>query len=107
MLEGTVAGVPPRGGQNTEQPLVNINTKIFSLFVAVLSTRLERIIAQKRCIPLSWLCSRSRVEHVEANVALFPHVEPRRPAQLWLHSWVAGRLPIITALQPLSNEGDA
>lgn len=36
LLEGTVAGVPPRGGRkHPEQPLVYVNTKIFFLSVVV------------------------------------------------------------------------
>ena len=104
MLEGTVAGVPPRGGRkHPEQPLVNINTKNILFICGGAFDGLEKIIARRmRTSTLGFAAEQG--EHVEANVALFPHVEPEDLLAFGFIPEFIGRLPIITALEPLSDE---
>ncbi|MCU0424900.1 MAG: ATP-dependent Clp protease ATP-binding subunit ClpX [Candidatus Kapabacteria bacterium] len=104
MLEGTVAGVPPRGGRkHPEQPLVNINTKNILFICGGAFDGLERIIARRmKTSTLGFTAEEGA--HIEANVALFPEVEPDDLLKFGFIPEFIGRLPIITALEPLSDE---
>ncbi|MCS6808331.1 MAG: ATP-dependent Clp protease ATP-binding subunit ClpX, partial [Candidatus Kapabacteria bacterium] len=104
MLEGTVAGVPPRGGRkHPEQPLININTKNILFICGGAFEGLERIIARR--MKTSTLGFTAEAEHhIEPDVALFRHVEPEDLLKFGFIPEFVGRLPIITALEPLSDE---
>jgi ATP-dependent Clp protease ATP-binding subunit ClpX len=104
MLEGTVAGVPPRGGRkHPEQPLVNINTKNILFICGGAFDGLEKIIARRlRTSTIGF--NAEEQTHVEADVALFQHVEPEDLLRYGFIPEFIGRLPIITSLEPLSDE---
>lgn len=104
MLEGTVAGVPPRGGRkHPEQPLVNINTRNILFICGGAFDGLERIIARRLRTSTIGFNSEEQM-HVEADVALFPRVEPEDLLKYGFIPEFIGRVPIITALEPLSDE---
>ena len=104
MLEGTVAGVPPRGGRkHPEQPLVNVNTKNILFICGGAFDGLERIIARRlRTSTIGF--SAEEQTHVEEDVALFRHVEPDDLLRYGFIPEFIGRVPIITSLEPLSDE---
>jgi ATP-dependent Clp protease ATP-binding subunit ClpX len=104
MLEGTVAGVPPRGGRkHPEQPLVNINTKNILFICGGAFDGLERVIARRlRTSTIGF--NAEEQTHVEADVALFKHVEPEDLLHYGFIPEFIGRVPIITSLEPLSDE---
>lgn len=104
MLEGTIAGVPPKGGRkHPEQPLVNINTKNILFICGGAFDGLEKIIARRmRTSTLGFTAEQS--DHIEANVALFAEVEPEDLLNFGFIPEFIGRLPIITALEQLSDE---
>jgi ATP-dependent Clp protease ATP-binding subunit ClpX len=103
MLEGTVAGVPPRGGRkHPEQPLVNINTKNILFICGGAFDGLEKIIARRlRTSTIGF--SAEEATHVEIDVSLFSSVEPDDLLRYGFIPEFIGRLPIITSLQPLSD----
>ncbi len=48
ILEGTIAGVPPKGGRkHPEQSLININTKKYSFIVGGAFDGIDKIIAAR------------------------------------------------------------
>jgi ATP-dependent Clp protease ATP-binding subunit ClpX len=104
MLEGTVAGVPPMGGRkHPEQPLVNINTKNILFVCGGAFDGLEKIIARRLKTSTIGFNAEEQT-HVEADVALFHHVEPEDLLRYGFIPEFIGRLPIITSLAPLSDE---
>jgi ATP-dependent Clp protease ATP-binding subunit ClpX len=104
MLEGTIAGVPPRGGRkHPEQPLVNINTKNILFVCGGAFDGLEQIIARRlRTSTIGFTAEEGM--HIEANSSLFSSVEPEDLLRYGFIPEFIGRLPIITSLQPLSDE---
>lgn len=104
MLEGTVAGVPPRGGRkHPEQPLVNINTKNILFICGGAFDGLERIIARRLRTSRIGFSAEEQV-HIEADVALFQYVEPEDLLHYGFIPEFIGRVPIISSLEPLSDE---
>jgi ATP-dependent Clp protease ATP-binding subunit ClpX len=105
ILEGTVSGVPPKGGRkHPEQPLVQINTRNILFICGGAFDGLERTI-------------RSRIGHRamgfgassegmdEADVGkLLARVEPEDLIQYGLIPELIGRLPVVSSLHPLSDK---
>ena len=105
ILEGTVSGVPPKGGRkHPEQPLVQINTKNILFICGGAFDGLDKIISQRigtKAIgfgsPLD-----DREEMDGAN--LLVRVEPEELIQYGLIPELIGRLPVAGILHPLSDQ---
>jgi ATP-dependent Clp protease ATP-binding subunit ClpX len=104
LLEGTVAGVPPRGGRkHPEQPLVNINTKNILFICGGAFDGLEKVIARRlRNSTIGFAAEESKV--VEEDMHLLQEVEPADLLHYGFIPEFIGRLPVMAPLHPLSDE---
>jgi ATP-dependent Clp protease ATP-binding subunit ClpX len=104
ILEGTTAGVPPRGGRkHPEQPLVNVNTKNILFICGGAFDGLEKIIARRlRNSTIGFTAEQSTI--VEEHYGLLQDIQPEDLLYYGFIPEFIGRLPVITALHPLSDE---
>lgn len=104
LLEGTVAGIPPKGGRkHPEQPLIYVNTRNILFICGGAFEGLERIIARrKRTSTMGFTASLT--QSVEESPELLLEVEPEDLMRFGFIPEFIGRLPVITALKPLSDE---
>jgi ATP-dependent Clp protease ATP-binding subunit ClpX len=103
ILEGTVSGVPPKGGRkHPEQPLVQINTKNILFICGGAYDGLDKIISQRigtRSMGFGGnLDEREEVD--EKN--MLSRVEPEDLIRFGLIPELIGRLPVVSTLHPLS-----
>ncbi|MEY3385191.1 MAG: ATP-dependent Clp protease, ATP-binding subunit ClpX [Bacteroidota bacterium] len=104
ILEGTVAGIPPKGGRkHPEQALVYVNTKNVLFICGGAFEGLEKIIA-KRMKPTTMGFTASTPATVEESMELLMHVEPEDLMRFGFIPEFIGRLPVVTALHPLTDE---
>ena len=104
ILEGTVSGVPPKGGRkHPEQPLVQINTKNILFICGGAFDGLDKIISQR--IGTKSMGFGSRLDDSEEvdGVNLLARVEPEELIQYGLIPELIGRLPVVGILHPLSD----
>jgi ATP-dependent Clp protease ATP-binding subunit ClpX len=104
ILEGTVAGVPPKGGRkHPEQPLIYLNTKNILFIVGGAFVGLEKIIAQRlRTSTIGFTASVD--EAIEANTELLKKSEPDDLMKFGFIPELIGRLPVMAPLEELTNE---
>ena len=104
MLEGTVAGIPPKGGRkHPEQPLIYVNTRNILFVCGGAFDGLEKIIAT-RMRPSSIGFNAPVEDSLEASSQLLRHVEPDDMMKFGFIPEFIGRLPVVTTLDPLSDE---
>ena len=104
ILEGTVAGIPPKGGRkHPEQSLVYVNTKNVLFICGGAFEGLEKIIA-KRMKPTTMGFTAATPTTVEESMELLMHVEPEDLMRFGFIPEFIGRLPVVTALHPLTDE---
>ena len=104
ILEGTVSGVPPKGGRkHPEQPLVQINTKNILFICGGAFDGLDKIISQR--IGTKSMGFGSRLDDSEEmdGVNLLARVEPEELIQYGLIPELIGRLPVVGILHPFSD----
>jgi ATP-dependent Clp protease ATP-binding subunit ClpX len=104
ILEGTVAGVPPKGGRkHPEQSLLYINTKNILFICGGAFEGLEKIIAQRlRTSTIGFTASLQ--DTVEENLDLFKKAEPDDLLKYGFIPEIIGRLPVLAPLEELSDE---
>ena len=105
ILEGTVSGVPPKGGRkHPEQPLVQINTKNILFICGGAFDGLDKIISQR--IGTKSIGFGDRLDDSEEvdGVNLLARVEPEELIQYGLIPELIGRLPVVGILHPLSDQ---
>lgn len=105
ILEGTIAGVPPRGGRkHPEQPLINVNTRNILFVCGGAFEGLEKIIARRVSKnPIGFGANIHSVHDDEVN-ELLPLVQPDDLLKFGLIPEFIGRLPIVATLHTLSRE---
>lgn len=104
LLEGTVAGVPPRGGRkHPEQPLVYVNTKNILFICGGAFDGIEKIIARRMNAKTIGFSYNSQ-QNVEESDALLSLVESKDLLKFGFIPELIGRLPVIAPLTPLSDE---
>ena len=105
ILEGTVSGVPPKGGRkHPEQPLVQINTRNILFICGGAFDGLDKAVNQrigKRAMGFG-VDSEER-EELELGNAL-ARAEPEDLIQFGLIPELIGRLPVVSTLHPLSDK---
>lgn len=105
ILEGTVAGVPPKGGRkHPEQSLIYINTKNILFICGGAFEGLEKIIARrvsKNSIGFTAEIHGSKDEMIDE---LLPLVEPEDLLKFGFIPEFIGRLPVIATLHSLSKD---
>ncbi len=104
ILEGTVAGIPPKGGRkHPEQPLIYVNTRNILFICGGAFEGLEKIIARRKR-PSTMGFMASTTAPIEESTELLRDVEPEDLMRFGFIPEFIGRLPVITALDPLSDE---
>jgi len=104
ILEGTVSGVPPKGGRkHPEQPLVQINTKNILFICGGAYDGLDKIISHRiGTRSMGFGSSLDESEELDQS-NLLSWVEPEDLIQFGLIPELIGRLPVVGTLHPLSD----
>ena len=103
ILEGTVAGVPPKGGRkHPEQSLININTKNILFIVGGAFEGIDQIIAHR--INKNKMGFFSDIKHKVNDNELLSFIQPEDLLRYGLIPELIGRIPITAPLQSLSEE---
>ncbi|MEG8947573.1 ATP-dependent Clp protease ATP-binding subunit ClpX [Rosettibacter firmus] len=105
ILEGTIAGVPPRGGRkHPEQSLINVNTKNILFICGGAFEGIENIIASRiNRNPVGFITDVSDNEDLDKD-NLVQKVQPEDLIKFGLIPELVGRLPVIAPLHSLSPE---
>ncbi len=104
ILEGTVAGVPPKGGRkHPEQPLIYVDTRNILFICGGAFEGLDKIIARRMRKTMIGFTADSDAA-IDANSSLLHSVEPEDLIRYGLIPELAGRLPVLTYLDELSDE---
>jgi ATP-dependent Clp protease ATP-binding subunit ClpX len=103
ILEGTVAGIPPKGGRkHPEQPLVYVNTKNVLFICGGAFEGLEKVIA-KRKRPTTIGFTAPTAVTVAESMELLGDVEPEDLMKFGFIPEFIGRLPMIAVLNDLDE----
>ncbi len=103
ILEGTVAGVPPKGGRkHPEQSLININTKNILFIVGGAFEGIDKIIAS-RINRNKMGFSSDEIKGKTRNEDMLKFILPEDLLRFGLIPELIGRIPVIAPLQPLSE----
>lgn len=104
LLEGTVAGVPPKGGRkHPEQALININTKNILFICGGAFDGLEKVIERRVARSSMGFGSDVYSKSDLDNDSLMSQVEPDDLIHFGLIPELIGRLPVITTLNSLDK----
>ena len=105
ILEGTVAGVPPKGGRkHPEQSLINIDTRNILFIVGGAFDGLQEIVAHRMSINTIGFMSERRKMFDRNDPAILKSVEPDDLLKFGLIPELVGRVPVVAALDPLTDE---
>ena len=103
ILEGTVAGIPPKGGRkHPEQNLINLNTKNILFILGGAFDGIDSIIAAR--INKNKMGFRSDLEDKKSDDDLLQHIQPEDLLKYGLIPELIGRIPVIAPLQTLSEQ---
>ncbi len=104
ILEGTVAGIPPKGGRkHPEQDLLYVDTSNILFICGGAFEGLEKIIA-RRLKKQTIGFTAEKEETVEESYKLLSEVEPDDLLQYGFIPEIVGRLPVLAPLKELSEE---
>ena len=105
ILEGTIAGVPPKGGRkHPEQSLININTRNILFVCGGAFEGLDKIIARRvNQNPMGFGADIKGKKDGHADTYL-PLVQPDDLIKFGMIPEFVGRLPLISALHSLGEE---
>ncbi len=105
ILEGASIGVPPKGGRkHPEQPLININTQDILFICGGAFEGLETIVARRiGKNPLGF--GADTAAHADDRDALLAYAEPDDLLSFGLIPELIGRLPVVSALHPITRDG--
>ena len=105
ILEGTVAGVPPKGGRkHPEQSLININTKNILFICGGAFDGLDKIVARRVNKNPIGFGAEIKGKHDTSKDDLLSQVEPEDLVKFGLIPEFVGRLPLVAALHSLSED---
>ena len=104
ILEGTIAGVPPKGGRkHPEQSLININTKNILFIVGGAFDGIDSIIARRINENKMGFSSDALKKKTEDD-DLIKHILPEDLLHYGLIPELIGRIPVLAPLHSLSEE---
>ncbi len=105
ILEGTNAGVPPKGGRkHPEQSLINVNTRNILFICGGAFEGLDKLIANR--VSKNQVGFGAEIRSKKNRVAddFLPYVEPDDLLKFGLIPEFIGRIPVISTLQSLSDQ---
>lgn len=103
ILEGTIAGIPPKGGRkHPEQSLINLNTKNILFVVGGAFDGIDKIIAKRLNENRMGFASDLKAKTKEDD--LISHIQPEDLLRFGLIPELIGRLPIAAPLHQLTEE---
>jgi len=103
ILEGTVAGIPPKGGRkHPEQNLINLNTKNILFILGGAFDGIDSIIAAR--INKNKMGFRSDLKEKKSEDDLLKHIQPEDLLKYGLIPELIGRIPVVAPLQTLSEQ---
>jgi len=103
ILEGTIAGIPPKGGRkHPEQSLINLNTKNILFVVGGAFDGIDKIIAKRLNENRMGFSSDLKVKTKEDD--LISHIQPEDLLKFGLIPELIGRLPVAAPLHQLTEE---
>ena len=104
ILEGTVAGIPPKGGRkHPEQELLYINTENILFICGGAFEGLEKVIAQRMRTSHIGFTAES-IDSIEDTYKLLEKSEPDDLLKFGFIPELIGRLPVLSPLHELSDE---
>lgn len=105
LLEGADINVPPEGGRkHPEQKFIKVNTRHILFICAGAFVGLERIIAQRLNTHFVGFRTQEETHTKVSEQNMMSYVTHRDLRRFGLIPEILGRLPILTALEPLSRE---
>lgn len=103
ILEGTIAGIPPKGGRkHPEQSLINLNTKNILFIVGGAFDGIDKIIAAR--INKNKMGFTSDLKDKKGEDDLLKFIQPEDLLKYGLIPELIGRIPVIAPLHSLSDE---
>jgi ATP-dependent Clp protease ATP-binding subunit ClpX len=103
ILEGTIAGIPPKGGRkHPEQSLINLNTKNILFILGGAFDGIDRIIATR--INKNKMGFTSDLKKHQTDDELLKYIQPEDLLKYGLIPELIGRIPVVAPLQSLSKE---
>ncbi len=103
ILEGTIAGIPPKGGRkHPEQSLINLNTKNILFIVGGAFDGIDKIIAKRLNENRMGFASDLKAKTKEDD--LISHIQPEDLLKFGLIPELIGRLPVAAPLHQLTEE---
>lgn len=103
ILEGTVAGIPPKGGRkHPEQSLINLNTKNILFIVGGAFDGIDKIIAKR--INQNKMGFGSDLKETTNEDDLISKIQPEDLLKFGLIPELIGRLPVTAPLHQLTEE---
>ena len=103
ILEGTIAGIPPKGGRkHPEQSLINLNTKNILFVVGGAFDGIDKIIAKR--INENRMGFASDLKAKTSEDDLISHIQPEDLLRFGLIPELIGRLPVAAPLHQLTEE---
>ncbi len=105
ILEGTIAGVPPKGGRkHPEQNLINVNTKNILFIVGGAFEGIEKIIASRINHSKMGFGADINDKNQLSDDELMRLAQPEDLLKFGLIPELIGRIPVISPLHSLSSE---
>ena len=105
ILEGTVAGVPPKGGRkHPEQSLINLDTTNILFICGGAFDGLGELIADRLSTHTIGFVTEAQQRVDKHDPELFQHTEPEDLMRFGLIPELIGRLPVAAALSSLSDD---
>ncbi len=103
ILEGTIAGVPPKGGRkHPEQSLININTKNILFIVGGAFDGIDKIIAARINKNRMGFSSDLKAKNDDEDV--LQYIQPEDLLRYGLIPELIGRIPVVAPLQALTED---
>lgn len=103
ILEGTIAGIPPKGGRkHPEQSLINLDTKNILFVLGGAFAGIEKIIASR--LNKNKMGFTSDLKSTVDDENLLSHIEPDDLLKYGLIPELIGRIPVAAPLHSLSKE---